>query len=213
LQYPLVEFTTGLVFVAVEWKESSLILSSPSLPSTFYLLLLLSLSSLLIAISVYDLKHKIIPDKLLYCALGAAFLLFLTRLAAGTAEHARLEAFGGLLFAIPFALLWFFSKGRAMGLGDAKLMLLFSWFLGFAKGLSALIIGFWVGAALALGALLLKASLPLLPQGLSPALMLKLKNLNLRTELPLGPFLVFGLFLVYLFNLDVTGLELLLETS
>src|SRR3989344_7889253 len=65
LQYPLVEFVTGLVFVAVAWKNLQ--------PTTYNLQLYSPLSwsvvgcqllvfSLLIALSVYDLKHKIIPD-------------------------------------------------------------------------------------------------------------------------------------------------------
>ena len=212
IQYPLVELITGLVFFGVAWKESSLILSSLSLPSTFYLLLSLCFWSLLIAISVYDFRHKIIPDRLVYGAIFVSFFLFLYSYFILHTSY-FFDFWVGFLLAAPFALLWFFSSGRAMGLGDAKLVVLFPWLLGFAKGLSALIVGFWIGAAFALGALLLKAFLPFLSNILSPNYKMKLSALGPKTELPLGPFLVFGLFLVYLFGWDVTGLDQLLAVS
>ncbi len=183
LQYPLVELLTGLVFAAVFWKES------------FSLLLLFSLVlwSLLIAIAVYDLRHKIIPHLLIYPAISLSFLhLLYTYFVLHTASP--LDFWGGLLLPLPFALIWFATGGRAMGLGDAKLLVIFSWYLGFAHGLSALVIGFWFGAGLAL--LLLS---------------LRLKRLTMKTELPLAPFLIVGLLVVYLTGVDVTGLTLLLQ--
>ncbi len=211
IQYPLVECATGLVFAAIAWKESSLIFSSPSLLTTNYLLLTFFLWSLLVALSIYDFKHKILPDGLMYGALAAACLLFLLRFFVGAVPHPWLDGLGGLFFAAPFALLWRLTRGRAMGLGDAKLVLLFPWAVGFARGLSALIIGFWIGAGLAVLLLLAKTAMRIVPGGMNGALGRRLARLGLKTELPLGPFLVLGLFLVYLFGWDVTGLSLLLQ--
>ncbi|HCB35053.1 MAG: hypothetical protein A2W52_02255 [Candidatus Taylorbacteria bacterium RIFCSPHIGHO2_02_49_25] len=214
MQYPLVELLTGLVFTAVAWKEFPFLLSSFSpfsILHTSYFILLFVLWSLLIAISIYDFKHKIIPSELLSGVLAAAFLLFTLRLIAGRAEYPWLDALGGFFFAIPFALLWLLSGGRAMGLGDAKLMLLFSWVLGFSRGLSALIVSFWIGAAAALCALSYKGILSLLPHTVFSRHRSALKNLGPKTELPLGPFLALGLFLVYLFGFDVTGLSMLIS--
>ena len=190
LQYPLVELLTGIVFALVFLKESSLL----SVP--FVLLLW----SLLIVIAVYDLRHKIIPDGAVYTALTIALILFGLRLVGNGLYHNWwLDAAGGLLLPLPFAALWFFSQGRAMGLGDAKLLALFSWFLGFSYGLSALILGFWFGATIALLLLLLRS-----------VLKSRLGRLTMKTELPLAPFLIAGLFVVYMTGLDVTGLSLLL---
>lgn len=200
-QYPLVEFLTGSVFALVFFKESS-VFSSLSLLSTIYYLLTTLLWSLLIVIAVYDLRHKIIPDGAVYAVLSVALVLFCLRLVTdGFYPHWWLDAAGGLLLPLPFAALWFFSQGRAMGLGDAKLLVLFSWLLGFSYGLSALVLGFWFGAAVALALLLLSA-----------ALKSRFTRLTMKTELPLAPFLIAGLFAVYLTGLDVTGLSLLLSS-
>jgi prepilin signal peptidase PulO-like enzyme (type II secretory pathway) len=113
--------------------------------------------------------------------------------------------------AAPFALIWFFSRGRAMGLGDAKLAVFFPWLLGVAKGLSAIIIGFWLGAIVSVAALMLKAVVARFPRRFFPTLRARFRTLSLKTELPLGPFLALGLFLVYVFGWDITGLEHLLR--
>ncbi len=211
-QYPLVEFTTGLVFALVFWKEFPLLFSSLSLYSIFYILFSLVLWSLLIALSVYDFRHKVIPDALVYSSCAVSLLLFGISYFIFHSSFLR-DLIAGPLFAAPFAALWFFSRGRAMGLGDAKLILLFPWFLGIAQGLSALVIGFWLGAAVSLGALFLKAIADYLPRRCCPSFRGRLKRLGMKTEFPLGPFLVFGLLLVYLFSFDVTGLSLLLQNS
>ncbi len=246
-QYPFVELTTGLVFTLIAYKESSFFLSSylssPFLPSTFYFLLTLSLWSLLIALSVYDLKHKIIPDALVYSCATLSFFLFLFSyfpperlepfsragilparttgilpdfvVQAGVQSGGHTSYFSDLwsgpLFALPIALIWFFSRGRAMGLGDAKLVVMFPWLVGLSRGLSAVIIGFWLGALVSLSGLFLNTLFPYLPKKILPSLRRKLKGIGMKTELPLGPFLVLGLFLVYIFGWDVTGLGMLLS--
>lgn len=214
VQYPLVECTTGLVFAAAIWRNLQPTTYNLQPDSLLWWLVVggeLLVWSFLIALSVYDFKHKILPDGLMYGALASAFIIFALQLSTGAVPHPWLDGLGGLLFAAPFALLWLLSGGKAMGLGDAKLVLLFPWLLGFSRGLSALIIGFWIGAALAAGALLLKKTLSFLPSGRARAFQHALSRLGLKTELPLGPFLILGLFLVYLFGWDVTGLSLLLQ--
>lgn len=215
-QYPLVELITGLVFAAVFWKHFSFlslfsysVIQLSVMPAVIQLLVItgeLLVWSLLIALSVYDLRHKIIPDALVYAAVLASFLLMLVR-----TDSAAIDAWGSVFLAAPFAAIWFFSRGRLMGLGDAKLLLLFSPFLGFAKGLSALLVGFWIGAIVSIAALLCKGLLSSMPEPFCPSLKSRLKNLTMKTELPLAPFLVFGLFLVYLTGIDVTGLDTLLQ--
>ena len=213
LQYPLVELLTGLVFALVFWKQGFLSsdLSLFSYSVILSLVIQWVLWSLLIALSVYDTKHKIIPDGLVYTAAVISFLsLLLSSNFELRTSNFSIDFWSGFLFAAPFALIWFFSGGRAMGLGDAKLIVFFPWALGLPLGLSALIVGFWIGAAVSLGLLLVKASFSLLP-ALCPSLRSKWKHLGMKTELPLGPFLVLGLLLVYIFGWDVTGLSLLMQ--
>lgn len=210
LQYPLVEFLTGLIFMCVFWKYSSRDLLLHATRYTLYADLLFW--SLFIAIGVYDLRHKIIPNGLVYGAVALALLIFCFRLwQSGFYPQWLLDLLGGPFLALPFAMLWFFSRGRAMGLGDAKLLLSFSWLLGFVPALSALFIGFWFGLAAVLVGFLFKAVLPAFRGGAYSALKSSLRGLTMKTELPLAPFLILGFLVVYLFSIDVTGLSILLQ--
>jgi prepilin signal peptidase PulO-like enzyme (type II secretory pathway) len=198
-QYPLVELLTGLTFAAIYLRYSL------SLPLTSYSLLFdLIIFSLLIVILVYDFKHKIIPDGLVYTFILLSFLKLLllsphlaTRslselsdLVAGPSELSNLVA-GPIMF-LPFFLLWFISKGRWMGFGDAKLAAGIGWFLGLIGAISAIVLAFWIGAVV--GFLLLWL----------------FKRLTIKSEIPFAPFLILGVFLVYFFQIDVTGLSTLL---
>lgn len=165
-QYPVVEMLTGLIFVLVY-----------SLLSTNYLLVLYYwlVFSLLIVISVYDFRHKIIPNKLVY-----VFIIF-------SLFSPAFEIFGAVLF-LPFFLLWLASKGRAMGLGDAKLALGIGLLLGLSQGVVALLISFWIGAIF--GIILLIAK----------------KGAGLKTKIPFGPFLALAAFLVFIFKIDFNAI-------
>jgi leader peptidase (prepilin peptidase)/N-methyltransferase len=208
-QYPIVELLTGIVFVLIFLKESSLFLSF-SILHTSYFILHLALWSELIALSIYDFRHKIIPDALVYSSALIALALWSISYFILHTSYLR-DLWSGFFMAAPFALIWFFSRGRAMGLGDAKLAVFFPWLLGVAKGLSAIIIGFWLGAIVSVAALMLKAVVARFPRRFFPTLRARFRTLSLKTELPLGPFLALGLFLVYVFGWDITGLEHLLR--
>ena len=121
------------------------------------------------------------------------------------------DLLGGPLLALPFALLWFFSHGRAIGLGDAKLVLGFPWLVGIFLGLSGVFIGIWIGASVALFMILLKAITTVTARTTFSGLRRRLKDLTMRSELPLAPFLVLGLLIVYLTGIDVTGLPILIS--
>jgi prepilin signal peptidase PulO-like enzyme (type II secretory pathway) len=104
-----------------------------------------------------------------------------------------IDFLAGPLLALPFALVWYFSKGEWMGLGDAKLALGIGWFLGLAGGISALCIGFWAGAVISVGLLLIQRHM-------------KKRNrnrLSLKSEVPFAPFLIIGLLVVYFFPMDI----------
>ncbi len=186
-QYPLVELFTGVIFAAVFLKMNNI-------PNSLFLIpYSLVIFSVLITIFVYDWKHKIIPDGLVYGFITLSFLntLFLI-------PHSSffiLDLLAGPIMFLPFFLLWFFSSGRWMGLGDAKLATGIGWFLGFSGAVSAVILGFWIGAVVGVLMLLIK----------SP------KRLTIKSEIPFAPFLIIGLWLVYFFGFDIVGLHLLLS--
>lgn len=165
-QYPLVELWTGVVFATVPFVIVPVF--------CFYTVIL-----------IYDLRHKIIPDALSYTAAALALLVALS----GLSPHRSfllLDWLAGPLLAVFIGGLWLVTRGRAIGLGDAKLALSIGFLLGAAMGFSALIVAFWIGALWGLGAMYFSR-----------------KGLTMKSELPFAPFLIGGAWLAIIFHLDL----------
>ena len=203
-QYPVVETMTGLLFVGVFLKYLGLIGLYFDHFDTWYILISLIVMAILVSISVYDIKHKIIPDGLvvtfgiLALAKIVADFFLMTNTPGEIKLHLLSYLIAGPVLALPLFLIWLFSKGRWMGLGDPKLVLCIGWFLGPVMGLSAVILAFWSGA---LYGLVLMALSKLTKHGL---------KINGQTEVPFAPFLVLGFLLVFFFNFDILGLGFLI---
>jgi len=185
-QYPIVEFLTGLFFAALFLKFQDLFFLytiSFSLTYAYYA----AAFSILLVISVYDLKHKIIPDELslilgIFTFIG---LFFFGNFGLSPHIPSVLEFLSGILIAAPFALFWLVSSGRWMGLGDAKLAISLGWLLGLSRAISGVVISFWIGAII--GILLIVFS----------------KNHGMKSEIPFAPYLVLGTVLAFLFELHL----------
>lgn len=194
-QYPAVELLTGFVFLLIFWQVGYSF-SAESLLSLLYLLIIWAL---LILILVYDLRHKIIPNSFVYTFAILAFLNFLTVTPLNQIWRSPnvWDLLAGPILFLPFFLIWFFSRGRMMGLGDGKLALGIGWLLGLAKGGTAIILGFWIGAVISIFLLILSKL------GLS----LGGKPLTIKSEVPFAPFLILGILIVFLteFNLFIIG--------
>ncbi len=177
-QYPVVEFFTGVLFVGV-WYQSGLQTLAFNAP----LVLDLAIWSLLIVITVYDLRTMLIPDR--FSFLFAALALTSSWLTAGFEIWTFLA--GPILF-LPFYGLWKYSNGRWMGLGDGKLAWGMGWYLGLLGGTSAVMFAFWVGAAVSLTLI-----------GLQKIFhsFFSTKKFTLSSEVPFGPYLVLGMGIVY----------------
>ncbi len=188
-QYPLVEFLTGLVFVLIAYRFLPILEISFGLYLLFFIFFVF-IFSLLIVISFYDLRHKIIPDKLVYLFILFSFLsIFINSSVAISGSIFVIPTLAGLLagpaLAIPFAALWYFSGGRLMGLGDGKLILGLGWLLGLSAGLFSLVISFWLGTIIGLSLIFLSK-----------------KKMNMKTEIPFAPFLIISAFITFLFSLN-----------
>jgi leader peptidase (prepilin peptidase)/N-methyltransferase len=176
IQYPLVELVTAILFtLIIHYTFPNFLLS------TFYFLA----SSFLVIIFVYDLKHYIIPDKVIYPAIGITFLYQLFEILA---PHQILVGSGILkpllsaIFAAAFFLVIFLlSRGRWLGFGDVKLGFLMGLFLGFPKILVSLFFAYLIGAIIGIGLILAKKK-------------------TLKSEVPFGPFLVTGTFIALFFG-------------
>lgn len=179
-QYPLVELITALVFlvlynrfIVANMFQTLLFPATTVVPFLFSCII----AALLIIIFVYDYRHRIIPDTIVYPFIVLALLsiAWKTFMVPGFSFAEALVS--GIVVGVPFFGLWFFSKGRAMGFGDVKLALGIGWLLGLAQGFAAVLLAFWIGAIVGLGLLALK------------------RHYTMRSEIAFGPFLIIGTFI------------------
>ncbi len=173
IQYPLVELTTALLFVLIINNQLSII-NFQNLLTTIYLLLT---TCFLIIIFVYDFKHYIIPDKVIFPAIGLAFIYNLL-----TTNYLLLNTLLAALGASAFFLsIYLISRGKWMGFGDVKLSFLMGLILGFPNILVALFFAFFTGAITGL-------------------ILIAQSKKTLKSMVPFGPFLVFGTFLAMFYG-------------
>lgn len=199
-QYPLVEIATGLLFVAITQhfvilsgsEGSAAIISGffASLRMTEYanLVYYLFIASCLIVIFVYDLRHYIIPDKVLIPAItvSLAYGIFgtLGKIILNNPALPPLNLWGGAERLYPylfsasaaagfFLFLVLITRGRGMGMGDAKLAFLLGLVLGWPLILPALFLAFFLGAAAGIGLIIFGQK-------------------TLKSQIPFGPFLIAG---------------------
>ncbi|MFC1663735.1 prepilin peptidase [Patescibacteria group bacterium] len=171
LQYPLVELVTGILFVLIFYYCQSFLFAIYCLVITCFLII----------IFVYDLKHYIIPDKIIYPAILISVIWYLVAsvfLNLYTKYDIFGASFAALLAAIFFLVIVLISRGKWMGVGDIKLALLLGLFLGWPNILVALFLAFFVGAIIGIG------------------LVISGKK-TFKSEVPFGPFLVGGTFITF----------------
>lgn len=184
-QYPLVELLAGVMFALVIWVFPPVTVQA-SFTTVYYIFI----TCLLLVIIVYDIKHKIIPDQMVYL-FGTVSLL---KLFISPDFHFIMPSIyailAGPILALPFALLFFLSGGTWMGFGDAKLVLGIGWTLGIVNGISAIILAFWIGSVISV-----------------IWMYIVFRKLKSKHEIPFGPYLVLGMYLVLLFNIQVIDLS------
>jgi prepilin signal peptidase PulO-like enzyme (type II secretory pathway) len=187
-QYPLVELFTAFVFVLVVWGTQLLnsatteIFLASLVESLFYLIVL----SILIVIAVYDARHKIIPDALVFSFIGLSILSSLIHFTYSKDWLLGIDhLLAGPLAALPFFTLWFFSKGRWMGFGDVKLALGIGFLLGIADGIYAILWSFWLGGLVSI-VLITYSSI------FFSSLSSQSRRFTMKSEIPFGPFMVLG---------------------
>lgn len=177
-QYPLVEAATALLFAAI---------GALSAVSVAQQILMCSIVSLLVLIAAYDWKHTIIPDEWAY---GFALLALLSIFVFPRPMSLPFALLAGPVAALPLAALWFVSRGRWMGLGDAKLALGIGWLLGPIYGLAAVFLSFVIGAIVGVFVLM---PLPLYARLARKAGIARLSgpaSYTMKSEVPFGPFLI-----------------------
>jgi len=158
-RYPLVEGVTGVLLVAV-------VLAKGADPDVW---LGLALVLMLVPVTLIDLDHRIIPNKLMLLGTVVSIGLVLATRPESLTEHLIAAAGAG-----GFLLLAALAYPAGMGMGDVKLAAVLGLFLGRSVGpamLFALIAGSVVGAAI------------IARMGVKE---------GRKTGIPFGPYLAFG---------------------
>lgn len=186
LFYPTIEIITAVLFVALGKAALAGILPPPPFaplafggPGTLgesggWLLYYAFFGVMALIISFHDFERRLIPPApvrlLITVGIGAQLAGLLKRGDIFSFFPAVLVAGGAFVL---FWSIWFFSRGRAMGRGDADVALAIGLYLGPAAAAWGLLLAFWFGAA---GGILLVLT----------------RRLGLKSRIPFAPFLFGG---------------------
>ena len=176
-QYPAVETATALLFLLIFNFQFSIFNQSSILNFDFQIILntcfLFLISSFLIVIFVFDLKHYIIPDSAIFSAIGIVLIFRILKLIQSSEFRIQNSILAGIGAAVFFLLIVLITKGKGMGIGDIKLAFFMGLFLGYPAILVALFFSFLIGAIIGV-------------------ILILLKKKTLKSEVPFGPFLIIG---------------------
>lgn len=160
----------------------------------------LVLAAVLIVVVLYDYNHMVIPHEFVF-ALCALAVIFLTATVYTSQQMLTLvpfiiSAIGSFLF---YAGLWFVSKGRWIGLGDAKLAFALGLMLPPAMAFSMVVFSFWIGAVVSV----LLLTLQRLARSGKKHLPFLHIPLTMKSEIPFAPFLVCSFILVFFGRIEL----------
>ena len=113
---------------------------------SLYIAVIVPLSAIfLVPIVLQDIETMEVPE---HISLVFAYTAFITGVLTGGIS----AVLGGVLLALPFFLLWFFSSGKAMGLGDAKVAVSLGFLLpSLISVVSVFLFSFWIGLLVLFG--------------------------------------------------------------
>lgn len=151
LRYPIIEISTGLLFLIFGLQNNLL-------GTLDYILLIRALFvvSTMMVVFVVDLEHFLILDKVV---LPAVFVVVVFNVLSDWVSGGSIFMFssmtlGGLFSAVFLSglsfLLWWVSDGRLIGFGDVKFLFLMGLILGFPLGFLGFFISVWIGTIVSL---------------------------------------------------------------
>jgi leader peptidase (prepilin peptidase)/N-methyltransferase len=178
IRYPLIELASGALFALAVWKFG--LSGEAALYSAFFWVL--------IVLSVIDLEHRLLPNRVVYPATIVGWVGLIVIAVVDSDSDRLIDAaigalvFGGFLFVCAFV----YPAG--MGGGDVKLGFLLGTFLGYQGGIGLVLVGmflsFLIGAVFGIGAMLAQRA-------------------GRKSMVPFGPFLALGTVLTILWGQGV----------
>lgn len=177
IQYPIVETVTGLLMAGVVWKFGA------TIESVLHLIIMPPL----VIITMIDIEHQIIPDRITLPGI-------IYGLAAGSWLHGWADSLIGLLVGggsfLLLAEVYQRTRGvQGMGGGDIKYIAAAGAFLGWQQVMVVIFGGSLLGA-------------------LFGALGMSVKRIKFLTRIPFGPFLVLATLLSIFFGNELIDLYL-----
>jgi len=174
IQYPIVEFLSGLIYLIIYLTYGL------SIQSLIYIIL----SSALTIIAFIDLNEQIVPWVISLPGIVLGFILsFFVPYISFVNSALGLVIGGGIILSIRLAGSVIFKK-EAMGIGDIELAAMIGAFLGWKYIIISLFLGFFLGALV--GIILI---------------MLKIKSRE--DTVPFGPFIVLGSLITLLWGENI----------
>jgi prepilin signal peptidase PulO-like enzyme (type II secretory pathway) len=162
IQYPIVEFISGLIFVFVPFSFGAI-----AAPVIFVTTVLwVAVFEALLVMAAIDIRLGIIPDEI-NIFLGVLGIFFAI-LSASQGHPVLLKLIGAAAAGIFFAILIAATRGKGMGMGDLKLAIPLGLLFGWPYIIFVLVAAFVFGAvagmiAIARGAKTMKGTLPFGP--------------------------------------------------
>ncbi|MDD3481155.1 MAG: prepilin peptidase [Patescibacteria group bacterium] len=208
IQYPIVELLTAFAFVGAglvtdtipslnnyiqSILEGQYVSLGSIISAKLPYILLAAISFILILVALHDAKTKYVLSRYVYVAafLSVTYNLLIGNVGLHDVASIYYYLLPFILSAFVPALLFFLihkaSKGKAMGAGDAEIAIAIGLLLGFPNTLVAYYFAFIVGAIWG-GYLLLS------------------RKAKLKSEMPLGPFLIAGTFFALYFGEQIFSL-------
>jgi leader peptidase (prepilin peptidase)/N-methyltransferase len=179
VRYPIVELLTAALFG----------LTTALMPRGTDLIAYLPLMWVLVVLSFIDLQHKLLPNRIVFPAIGAGAVLLAVAAALGPGMGiwARALASGVASFLVFFLIALIYPSG--MGMGDVKLSALLGMALGYLPhGGSRVFVGLFAGFLIgAVGGIILIAS----------------RRGGMKSQVPFGPYLAAGTVIGVLWGGDI----------
>ena len=180
-QYPLVEIVFVLLLLALYhfWPL-------PLVQTVDWLLLLVWLPLLVIMLSlaVIDIRHQVLPTKLIY-AMGVTAAIYIGiqsfSYSYRTFDPIVSGLIGGMVLFGLFYAIYQLSKGQWVGGGDVRLVAVMGLLLGWQKGLLALLVASYFASALMI-------------------ILVCIGGYHKKMRIPFGPFLLLATVVCFLFG-------------
>lgn len=186
IRYPLIELLTAVVYISLFHKYGP----NVDFIAAAYLM------SILIAVFFIDLEHYIIPDGLVIAGLIGGVPLIIYNLFYSVSIYNDRDWWNPVLgavtssgFLLAVALIGFviYKSEEALGMGDVKIFVAIGIFLGWKMAIFALFTSVVIS-------------------GITSVILMILKIKGRKDTIPLGPFIVIGTYITFMWGWDLFNL-------